>query len=491
MELYCTRPGCPRPTNVFADLDDSTILRSVQQKFCTSCGMPLILDNRYLSLKLLGQGGFGAAFLARDRRTPAMRLCVVKQFQPSGSLTPEQLKTAQRLFEREAEVLEQIGNAHPLIPDLFASFDLTVPNPQTGQPHKLFYLVQEYVDGETMEEELIRQGPLPKVEVLEVLTKILKILQFVHEQGAIHRDIKPSNIMRHRNGQLYLLDFGAVKQATKGAVSHTSTGIYSLGFAPPEQVNGSEVYASTDLYALAVTCLMLLTGKQPTELYDAYTNEWKWRNYAQLNSRIAAVLDRMLLPTPSQRYQSATEVLAALAQAASGAAATPSPNPGVTPAPGPAPVVRPSAATTPPAPHPVAPAATPAPPKPVAPIAPIAPATLLGRAAFTGMESCLLAIALFSLPLPPAASATLWLGSLVGLVVAQKLRLIEQVEQGVIGAISLALVLLIPFLHTKLALLVGIPLWQSVLMLTVMAGLAAIALTSLVRLVYLMIFRQF
>jgi serine/threonine-protein kinase len=91
MEVYCTRSGCPRPQKYFADLDDSATLKTVQQKYYTSCGMPLILVGRYLSLKLLGQGGFAAAFLARDRYTPKMRPCVVKQFKAAGELNPNQL----------------------------------------------------------------------------------------------------------------------------------------------------------------------------------------------------------------------------------------------------------------------------------------------------------------------------------------------------------------------------------------------------------------
>ncbi len=120
MEVYCTRPHCLRPQNHFADLDDITTLKTTQQKFCPSCGMPLILDGRYVTINLLGRGGFGAAFLARDRRIPGMRSCVVKQFQPAGDFTSTQLQLAQQLFEREAEVLAQIGSEHEQIPDLFA-----------------------------------------------------------------------------------------------------------------------------------------------------------------------------------------------------------------------------------------------------------------------------------------------------------------------------------------------------------------------------------
>src|SRR5207237_9689177 len=138
MEIHCTRPGCPRPKNLFADLDDKAALKTAQQKYCMSCGMPLILVGRYIPSRLLGRGGFGAAFLARDRYTPAMRECVVKQFQPSGDVNPGQLKIAQNLFEREAEVLEQLGSTHPQIPNLFAFFPLTTPSLQPGKAHQFY-----------------------------------------------------------------------------------------------------------------------------------------------------------------------------------------------------------------------------------------------------------------------------------------------------------------------------------------------------------------
>ncbi|HEY9647056.1 MAG TPA: protein kinase, partial [Chroococcidiopsis sp.] len=327
MEVYCTRPGCPRPTNYFADLDNVNTLKTVQQKFCTTCGMPLILLGRYVPSKLLGKGGFGSAFLARDRYTPAMRQCVVKLFQPAGSLSPAQLKVAQELFEREGEVLENLGNRHPEIPDLLAFFELDVASAIPNKSEKFFYLVQEFIDGENLEDELAKQGPFSETEVLRVLVSILKILQFVHDNGSIHRDIKPSNIMRHRDGRLYLLDFGAVKQVASAAAGggQGSTGIYSMGFAPPEQMAGNVVYPATDLYALGVTCITLLTGKQPNELYDAYSNGWKWRDHAQVSDRLGLVLDRLLLATPSERFQSAKEVIEALRPTGK---ATSSPSPG-------------------------------------------------------------------------------------------------------------------------------------------------------------------
>lgn len=110
MDIYCTRPRCEQPLNSFPDLDDSKLLKTVHQRHCANCGMPLILDGRYLPLKLLQQGGLGVAFIGCDRRTPGLRRCVIKQLQVSSSFNPHQMEVATTLFHREAEFLEKLGN---------------------------------------------------------------------------------------------------------------------------------------------------------------------------------------------------------------------------------------------------------------------------------------------------------------------------------------------------------------------------------------------
>ncbi|MFM6813900.1 MAG: protein kinase domain-containing protein, partial [Dolichospermum sp.] len=185
MQVHCTRPRCQRPENHFTDLDDIQTLKTVQQKYCITCGMPLILRDRYLPIKLLGQGGFGAAFLAIDRDTPSLRQCVIKQFQPSSNLTEEALEKAKILFAQEAEILEAIGNEHPQIPNLFAFFTITVPSLQPGHQDQFFYLVQEYINGQTLEEELIQQGNFSEQKALEILKEILPVLQFIHDRNII------------------------------------------------------------------------------------------------------------------------------------------------------------------------------------------------------------------------------------------------------------------------------------------------------------------
>ncbi|MFL0605776.1 serine/threonine-protein kinase [Cylindrospermopsis raciborskii] len=312
MEVYCTRPHCPRPQNYFPDLDNITTLQATQQKYCVSCGMPLLLDGRYLPVKLLGIGGFGAAFLARDRRIPGIPNCVVKQFQPSTSLNAAQLDLAQELFEREATVLADVGMNHDQIPYLFAFFPVVVPSLQPGRQDQFFYLVQEYIDGKNLEEELQHRGNFSETEVLVILKEILPVLQFIHDRGIIHRDIKPSNIMRRQDGRLFLLDFGSVKQVTSAKVSSASTAIYTPGFAAPEQTTRGQVFPSTDIYALGVTILTLLTGKEATELFDPQINQWRWRQEVKISPHLSGILDKMLMPAINERFSSATEVLSAL-----------------------------------------------------------------------------------------------------------------------------------------------------------------------------------
>ncbi|MCV3216823.1 serine/threonine protein kinase [Plectonema radiosum NIES-515] len=460
MEVYCTRPRCPRPKNYFTDLDDNITLKTIQQKYCTTCGMPLLLDGRYVPLKLLGRGGFGAAFLARDRRIPGMRQCVVKQFQPAGNLTSIQLQLAQQLFEREADVLAQIGNQNEQIPDLFAYFEITVKSWQSEQPEQFFYLVQEFIDGQNLEEELAPRGTFTEEEALEVLREILKVLKFVHNQGIIHRDIKPSNIMRDRLGKLYLLDFGAVKQVTNAPTGFggSSTGIYSMGFAPPEQMSGGQVYPSTDLYALAVTILTLLTKKEAIQLFDGYSNQWQWRMHVSINSGLADILDRMLLPAANQRFQSAQEVISALDSLSI---------PPTQLHPHKASVAKLSSQTQPPQAPIVPPPAKPA----------FSTIELLGGAAFSGFEGALIAIALLSLLKSPIITLTVSAVILGMLIFAQTRRWIEKLDLLIIAVITFALIYFVPFLHAFIS-------SGQVIILSVAAGLIAIAVTAIFRLIY-------
>jgi serine/threonine protein kinase, bacterial len=293
---YCLNPTCPNPENL------------VYSQRCQSCGSQLLLRDRYQVIKPLGQGGFGATFLAYDQGLPGEPSCVIKQLRPSGS-APHVLQMARELFEREAKTLGKIGN-HPQVPRLLDYFE----------DHEQFYLIQEYVSGDTLQEEVKLNGILSETGVKQFLSEILPLLQYIHEQKVIHRDIKPANLIRRtQDARMVLIDFGAVKnQISQGGLSQsgqtalTAYAIGTPGFAPPEQMAMRPVYAS-DIYALGVTCIYLLTSKTPKDLdYNPNTGEIMWQQLVQVSDHLSNVLRKMLEVSVRNRYHSATEVLRAL-----------------------------------------------------------------------------------------------------------------------------------------------------------------------------------
>ena len=294
---YCLNPKCPKPANAKKAL------------VCSACGSKLILRDRYRVAQILGQGGFGTTFLAIDISLPGNPPCVIKQLRPSNS-DPAILEMAEELFEREAETLGRIGN-HPQVPSLLNYF-------KEGEQ---FYLVQEYIKGHNLQQEVKKNGTFSEPGVEQFLSEILPILGEIHGRQVIHRDIKPANLIRRvQDKKLVLIDFGAVKNRVDSAAAAntsdqtalTSFAVGTPGFAPPEQMAMRPVYGS-DIYALGVTCLYLLTGKSPKDLdYNAKTGELVWRKYVDISDHFATVLSNMLEVSVRDRYQSAQEVLRAL-----------------------------------------------------------------------------------------------------------------------------------------------------------------------------------
>jgi serine/threonine protein kinase len=190
---------------------------------------------------------------------------------------------------------------HPQIPELLAYFS------QDNQQ----YLVQEFIDGKDLAQELTTNGAFNEAQVRSLLSDLLPVLQFVHQHHVIHRDIKPENIIRRRrDSQLVLVDFGASKVATGTALARTGTAIGSAGFAAPEQSFGRAVFAS-DIYGLGVTCIHLLTTMHPFDLFDPRENAWVWRNALKkpVSDALGRILDKMIESAINQRYQSAADVL--------------------------------------------------------------------------------------------------------------------------------------------------------------------------------------
>jgi formylglycine-generating enzyme required for sulfatase activity len=293
--LHCLNPDCQAENPPGA-------------KFCYKCGTPFLLKQRYQCDRTLGQGGFGRTLLVRDGQRGNAKV-VVKQFIPSEELRKSTggLQKALQLFHEESERLLQLDQ-HPQIPILFEAFE----------EHKSHFLVQQFIDGQTLADELDKQGkPFTEAQVRSLLLDILPVLQFIHAQQIIHRDISPENIIhRQIDNRLVLIDFGAAKMATQTALAKTGTMIGRAGYAAPEQSFGKATFAS-DLYSLGVTCLNLLTQMHPFDLYDSMDGTFAWRDYLRNNlvsDALATVLDKLTHSSLKYRYRSTQDVLTDLNQ---------------------------------------------------------------------------------------------------------------------------------------------------------------------------------
>ena len=267
-----------------------------------------LLNNRYRIIKTLGRGGFGETYLTEDTHMPSRRKCVLKQLKPMVKQPQIPLWMKER-FQREAAILEELGNGSNQIPQLYAYF---------SEDDK-FYLVQEWIEGSTLDCYWEREGNLHRDEVRQILVQLLPVLEYVHSCRIIHRDIKPENIILRQGDNLpFLIDFGAVKEAIATEVMRNSDSNYSASIGTPgymasEQAAGRPIYSS-DLYSLGLTAIFLLTGKSPHELEtDPYNGEIVWREHAfNLDPELAEIIDRSIRFHPRDRFATARAMLDAL-----------------------------------------------------------------------------------------------------------------------------------------------------------------------------------
>ena len=291
----CLNPYCPQPNN--PDVN----------RYCQACGTELIpiLRGHYRVIKLLGEGGFGRTYLAEDIDR-LNEYCVVKQFTANVQGTGA-LSKATQLFEQEARQLQQLGK-HPQIPTLYAYFE----------EGKQLFLVQEYIEGETLSELIEKRGVWKEPQVKQLLEDLLPVLKFVHEQKVIHRDIKPDNIIQRRGDECFvLIDFGVAKQlSTTVLQTQVGTRIGADGFAPIEQLQGGEAYPASDLFSLGVTCFYLLTEVHPYNLFleegYGWTRNWEQHLKQSISQELKQIVTKLLQKDVQQRYQSVSDILTAL-----------------------------------------------------------------------------------------------------------------------------------------------------------------------------------
>ncbi|MGB3299248.1 MAG: CHASE2 domain-containing protein [Phormidesmis sp.] len=259
------------------------------------------LAKRYKLTRILGAGGFGQTYLATDIQQSDRPRCVVKQLKPA-SQDATFLTVARRLFETEVKTLRRLG-FHPRIPRLLNSFE----------EESEFYLVQEFVSGQSLEDEIKQAGKLSEADAIALLKDVLTVLTFIHDHHVVHRDLKPDNLIRRDNGEIVLIDFGAVKEIRTRVITGEQTGltigIGTQGYTPSEQLSGKPRYSS-DLYALGLTAIHALTGRSPTDLPEDFGSlDPSWQDYAEVSPGLAILLGKMTRHYIHQRYVSAQDVL--------------------------------------------------------------------------------------------------------------------------------------------------------------------------------------
>jgi serine/threonine protein kinase len=262
-------------------------------------------NGRYRILQQIGVGGFGLTYLAEDLQLRTRPRCVVKHLRPQIT-DAETMNLANRLFQQEAEILYRLGG-HPNIPSLIAHFK------ERGE----FFLVQEFIEGHTLDREFFGGKKYNQKEIIQFLGQTLEILSFVHSQKVIHRDLKPANLIRRSSdGNIFLIDFGAVKQvnaaprAPQSNEAFASVTIGSHGYMPVEQMAGKPNFSS-DLYALGLIAIEALTGIKPLDLPKTSTNEFMWAQKTQLSPELERFISKLVRMDFRQRYVSANEALAA------------------------------------------------------------------------------------------------------------------------------------------------------------------------------------
>ncbi|MGB3516021.1 MAG: serine/threonine-protein kinase [Elainellaceae cyanobacterium] len=274
---YCLNPTCPSPSSPKGD------------HFCVHCGSRVRLGDRYVAVQPIGGGGSSRTFLAIDQRRLTHNRCVIKEFeqQGDGEAFRYQIARIEPLFK------------HAQLPNVLAYFE-------RDQHH---YLVQDYIPGPNLGQELQASGAFGEDKIWTVLQEGLLLLKYLHSQRLIHRDVKPTNLIRRDGrfdlGYLTLVDFGSAKIATQSALAQPGTMIGSAEYIAPEQLAGQVTFAS-DLYSLGTTCLHLLTGLSPFELFNFRDGSWLWRSVSgPITDDLAQILDRLVCRNLTERYASA------------------------------------------------------------------------------------------------------------------------------------------------------------------------------------------
>lgn len=254
-----------------------------------------LLANRYSIIKVVGQGGFGVVYQARDHKR-RKKMVAIKQINIS-KLKPRQIIDATDSYNREVSLLSKLQHKH--LPRIYSHF--------SDAEH--WYLVMDFIKGKTVEEYLQEapDGALPLKQVLTIGMQVCDVLQYLHTQkpAVIFRDIKPANLMWGDDGRVYLIDFGIARRFVPGQARDTGP-LGSPGYAAPEQYGVVQTTPYTDIYGLGATLQTLVTGKEPLELQDDAGSGQVMA--PQIPAPLQQLIDDMTEPDTRKRPQSANQV---------------------------------------------------------------------------------------------------------------------------------------------------------------------------------------
>ncbi|NCO75252.1 MAG: protein kinase [Cyanobacteria bacterium] len=271
----------------------------------TPLSQETILENKYRIIQKLGKGGFSRTYLVENIQENRKHY-LLKEFLPNHNNKTEFNQKSLELFYQEASILSKLN--HPQIPKFLDWF----------QENNNFFIVQEYIKGDNYWQLLCKrkreQRLFSEAEIIQWFKDLLPLINYLHENKIIHRDISPDNIIYSTEiNKPVLIDFGGVKQKMTEIINHgyeeiKGTIIGKIGYSAPEQFKG-QCYENSDIYALGVTGLVLLTGKEPELLFNSYSRKQSWVQDLNISDQFKLIFEKILKEYPDERYASAMDVL--------------------------------------------------------------------------------------------------------------------------------------------------------------------------------------
>ena len=270
---------------------------------------PRTLSNRYRLENRIGGGGMATVYSGLD--TVLRRRVAIKELRPQFAADEDFVKR----FYSEAHHAAKLS--HPNVVNIY----------DVGHEGETYFIVMELVDGTTLAEMIEHDGRLPEPVVIDYATQICAGLAYAHRQGLLHRDVKPANILVTKDDVVKLSDFGIARAVTTQTITVTQPGLVmgSVYYLSPEQAQGHDLHETSDLYSLGVVLFQMLTGKLPYTGESAITVALKHVSNpvppvetddgGEISPALRAIVVKLLQKDPADRFQSATEVAAALREA--------------------------------------------------------------------------------------------------------------------------------------------------------------------------------